>query len=220
MTKAAEVYRLLLRDLGPQHWWPADSPFEVIVGALLMPQTSWRNVEKAIGNLKRAGMLSPAAIAASRLDRLRAVVKPAGLYRTKPPRLREFCRHMMRASGGDVDAFLRRDREALRLELLSLKGVGPETADSILLYAAQVKVFVVDTYTRRAGRRLGLFEHEDYDSIQSYFRRNVPDDLYVYQEYHALMVALAKHACRARPRCGACPLLEVCRHGRACSKRA
>jgi len=211
MNKATRVYQLLLEHFGPQHWWPADTAFEVIVGAVLMPQTSWKNVARAIANLKEAGMLEPATIADTSLRRLTELVHPAGLHRTKPRRLRDLCRHMMNASGGNVDAFLGRDPESLRRELLSLDGVGPETADSILLYAAQARVFVVDAYTKRVGRRVGLFDFEDYERIQGYFEKNVSEDTRVYQEYHALIVELAKQICRTRPRCDVCPLNRVCR---------
>jgi len=210
MNRAATIYELLLERFGPQHWWPAETPFEVIVGALLMPQTSWRNVEAAIRNLKGARMLAPAKIASAPLAQLTSLIRPAGLHRTKPRRLRDFCRHIMKAGGGDVAAFLDRDIGVLRAELLSLDGVGPETADSILLYAANRRVFVVDAYTRRVGRRVGLFDFDDYDAVKGYFEASVAADVGVYQEFHALIVELAKRNCRPRPLCDHCPLSGVC----------
>ncbi len=212
MDEVMEIFELLLDRFGPQHWWPADSPFEVIVGAILMPRVSWANVEKAIANLKTAQMLDPESIASSPLKELRRLVKPAGLHKSKPRRLRGFCRHLMRASGGNVDAFLARDHSVLRPELLSLEGIGPETADSILLYAANMEVFVVDAYTIRIGTRVGLFGYDDYDMVQDFFHDRVKGGVKVFQEYHALLVTLAKDFCRPRPKCAECPLNRICAH--------
>ncbi len=184
-----------------------------MVGAMLTPQTSWKKVEVAIGNLRSAKILSPAKIAATPLVRLTRLIKPAGLYNTKPRRLKAFSRHIVETSGGDVEAFLERDPRALREELLSLEGIGPETADSILLYAAKTPTFVVDAYTRRVGTRMGLFNHDDYDKVQGYFERNVPPDLESYQEYHALIVELAKNVCKPRPLCWNCVLADICDYG-------
>ena len=209
------VYERLLARFGPQHWWPAETRFEVIVGALLMAQTSWPRVAEAVGNLRRAGVLDPRALAAMSIGDLRALVRPAGLHRTKPRRLRAFCRHLVRAAGGDLDRFFARDPDALRRELLTLEGVGPETADSILLYASEVPTFVVDAYTVRVGRRLGWFDADRYDAVKAYFESRVPRDLGVYREFHALIVALGKDVCRPTPRCDACPLADGCAHARA-----
>jgi endonuclease-3 related protein len=217
MNRATAIYELLLERFGPQHWWPAETPFEVIVGAVLMPQTSWKNVEAAIGNLKKARMLAPAKIASAPIARLTSIIRPAGLYRTKPRRLREFCRHIMRTSGGDVNAFLNREQSSLRTELLSLDGVGSETADSILLYAANKETFVVDAYTRRIGKRVGLFDFDDYGEVQGYFEDNVAGGVRLYQEYHALIVELAKSICRPKPLCDLCPLNKVCNHAKRSS---
>jgi len=217
MNRATAIYKLLLERFGPQHWWPAGTPFEVIVGAVLMPQTSWKNVEVAIANLKKARMLAPARIASAPLAKLTSLIRPAGLHRTKPRRLREFCRHIMRTSGGDVSAFLDRDQGKLRRELLSLDGVGPETADSILLYAANKKTFVVDAYTRRVGRRVGLFDFDDYRKVQDFFEDNVAGGVRLYQEYHALIVELSKRICRPKPLCDLCPLCKVCNYAQRSS---
>ena len=206
------VYERLLARFGPQRWWPAETRFEVIVGALLMAQTAWPRVAEAIGNLRRAEALDPRMLAAMPLDRLRALVRPAGLHRTKPRRLRSFCRHLVRVSGGDVDRFLDRPPDVLRRELLALDGVGPETADSILLYAGDAATFVVDAYTVRIGRRLGLFATDRYEGVKAYFESRVPPDLATYREYHALLVALGKDVCRPVPRCDACPLRGGCAH--------
>jgi len=217
MNRATAIYELLLERFGPQHWWPAETPFEVIVGAVLMPQTTWKNVEVAIANLKKARMLAPAKIASAPLAKLTSLIRPAGLHRTKPRRLREFCRHIMRTSGGDVSAFLDRDQGMLRRELLSLDGVGPETADSILLYAANKKTFVVDAYTRRVGRRVGLFDFDDYRKVQDFFEDNVAGGVRLYQEYHALIVELSKRICRPKPLCDLCPLCKICNYAQRSS---
>jgi len=210
MNKAMQVYDLLSDYFGPTGWWPAESKFEMMVGALLMSQTSWRNVERAIQNLKGRNVLSPVSIANAGLETLTRLVRPAGLYRSKPRRLRDFSKHVVSETGGDVDAFLRREPRALRDELLSLDGVGAETADSILLYAAGVKVFIVDAYTRRIGKRVGLFDFDNYAKVQAFFRKMVVGGMRVYREYHALIVKLAKEICRLRPRCDVCPLAGIC----------
>lgn len=180
------------------------------MGALLMAQTSWTRVEEAIANLKRAGALDPRVLAAMPIRRLRALVRPAGLYRTKPARLRAFCRHLVRAADGDPDRFFARELEVVRRELLSLDGVGPETADSILLYAAGFPTFVVDAYTMRVGRRLGLFTTDRYEDVRSYFEAHVRRDVPRYREFHALLVRHGKEICRPRPRCDACPVNDLC----------
>ena len=209
------VYDRLLTRFGPQHWWPAETRFEVIVGALLMAQTSWRNVEASIRNLKRAGLLDARKIAAARIPRLRTLVKPAGLHRQKPGRLKRFCEHLVRVADGDLDRFFDRDLATIRRELLTLDGVGPETADSILLYAADFPTFVVDAYAIRIGRRLGLLDGDRYDDAKATFEASVPGNVAAYREFHALLVALGKEVCRLSPRCAICPLNDVCAYARA-----
>ena len=215
LDREREIYHRLLRHYGPQHWWPADSPFEVIVGALLMQQTSWRNVAEAIRNLEEAGLLDVRALASAPIPVIRKHVKVTGLYRTKPTRLRDFCRHLLARSGGDLRRYFDRPLEAVREDLLAQSGVGPETADSILLYAGGHATFVVDAYTIRIGRRIGLFDSDDYGDVQRHFDAHVPRDLGVFQEYHALLVAHAKALCRPAPRCEACPLQDLCDFGTA-----
>jgi endonuclease III related protein len=213
MNREVEVFRRLLEQYGPQGWWPADSSFEVIVGALLMPQTSWRNVAAAIRNLKAAGLLDVHALAAASIATIRRHVKVAGLYRVKPSRLRNFCRHLLETADGDVRNYLDRPMDVVRRDLLAQEGVGPETADSILLYAGDHPRFLVDAYTIRIGRRIGLFDTTEYKEVQRHFERHVPQDLGTYREYHALLVAHAKALCRPKPRCEACPLVDVCDFG-------
>ncbi len=214
MERARAVYRRLRAEHGPQHWWPAETDFEVIVGALLMQQTAWANVERAIANLRDAGLLDPHGLAAASVPAIRRHVRVAGLYRSKPGRLRAFCRHLVERSDGDLAAYFGRPTADVRAELLAQEGVGPETADSILLYAGRHPVFVVDAYTVRIGTRIGLFAKAGYEDVQRYFEDRLPRDVHVYQEYHALLVAHAKRLCRPRPRCGECPLRATCAYGR------
>ena len=213
MDREIEVYRRLLEFYGPQHWWPAEHAFEMIVGALLMQQTAWGNVAEAIRNLRAAGLLEVRALASAKLPTIRRLVKVAGLYRTKPERLRSFCRHLLDRSDGNLKRYFERTTAAVRADLRAQAGVGPETADSILLYAGRHPVFLVDAYTTRIGRRIGLFGTDDYDAIQRHFEDRVPRDLGTYQEYHALLVAHAKALCRPTPACDRCPLRDLCDFG-------
>ena len=210
MDRELEIFRRLLDHYGPQHWWPAANAFEVIVGALLMQQTAWRNVAEAIHNLKRAGLLEVRALASASVPVIRRHVKIAGLYRTKPRRLRDFCRHLLDRSDGDLTRYFDRPTDVVRADLLAQEGVGPETADSILLYAGGRPVFLVDAYTIRIGQRIGLFDTDAYDAVQGHFEGRVPRDLATYQEYHALLVAHAKALCRPTPACPLCPLRNLC----------
>src|SRR6267143_1701538 len=215
MDREMDVYERLLGRYGPQHWWPADSPFEVLVGALLMPQKTWRNVAQAIWNLRAADLLDVRRIASAPISTIRKQVRVAGLYRTKPRRLRDFCRHLLDRSAGDLRQYFDRPTDVVRADLLAQDGVGPETADSILLYAGGHPVFVVDAYTERIGRRIGLFRTGEYPAIQRYFEEHVPRDLAAYQEYHALLVRHAKTLCRrTNPACAECPVQSLCDFGR------
>lgn len=215
MDRARAVYDRFLDYYGPQHWWPAETAFEAIVGALLMQQTAWRNVEVAIGNLRRAGLLAVRALAEAPVPVIRRHVRIAGLYRTKPARLRAFCRHLLDRTGGDLARYFARPTDVVLADLLAQDGVGPETADSILLYTGGHPVFVVDAYTERIGRRIGLFRTGEYRAIQRYFEQHVPRDLAMYQEYHALLVRHAKTLCRrANPACAECPVQSLCDFGR------
>src|SRR2546428_7483092 len=215
MDRARAVYDRCIDYYGRKHWWPAETAFEAIVGALLMQQTSWRNVEVGIGNLKKARLLEVRALAEAAVSVIRRQVRIAGLHRTKPARLRAFCRHLLDRSGGDLTRYFARPMDEVRADLLVQDGVGPETADSILLYAGGHPVFVVDAYTERVGGRIGLFRTGEYRSIQRYFEQRVPRDLATYQEYHALLVRHAKTLCRrANPACAECPVQSLCDFGR------
>ena len=207
-----EVYRRLLRAYGPQGWWPAETPFEVMVGAVLTQATAWRNVERAIARLKAAGVLSHQGIAALPPKELEELVRPSGFFRQKARRLRALVKLVL--DHGDVEALLSLPPEELREKLLSVPGIGPETADSILLYAAGHPAFVVDAYTKRILHRLGLLPEEaaPYAEVQRMFQENLPQDPQLYGEYHALLVRHAKEHCRTRPRCDGCPLADRCPH--------
>lgn len=203
------VYRRLHVVHGPQYWWPGDSAFEIMVGAVLTQNTAWTNVEKAIVNLKTAQALSPGIIAAAPHRRLAAWLKPSGYFNIKAQRLRAVCQWLIRKGG--IKKITRLPTDILRAELLQVHGIGPETADDILLYAFHRPVFVIDAYTRRIFRRLGLIQgDEDYETLRRIFERSLAADTQLFNEYHALIVAHAKDVCRKRPICDACKLATLC----------
>ncbi len=206
-----EIYDLLLAEFGPQNWWPADSSFEVFVGAILTQNSNWQNVEKAIFNLKEAGCLSLSSMSSLPVNELAMIIRPCGYYNVKAGRLKSILDFLQNEWNGDLTAFLQQDREQLRQDLLALKGIGPETADSIILYGADLPVFVVDAYTQRFLFRHGLIsEDDDYSSIQELFMDNLAEDTRMFNEYHALIVKLGKEFCHKRkPKCAECPLNGV-----------
>lgn len=206
------VYERLLAHYGPQNWWPAESPWEIMVGAILTQNTSWKNVDKALANLRRANRLDPARLRALRTERLAALVRPAGFTTSKPKRLKLLANFLFREYGGDPTAMRGGDLAAERAQLLALHGIGPETADAILLYVAAQPIFVVDAYTRRILGRLGLAASQaSYAELQELFMKNVPPDVARYQEFHALLDTHAKQLCVKRaPRCPRCPLNDIC----------
>lgn len=201
-------HRRLLRHFGPQHWWPARSPFEVILGALLTQNTSWKNVERALGNLRRAGLLTPGKLYRLTTNQLTRLLRPSGTYRQKTQLVLRFLRYLEENHGGSLQRMFRLPVWHLRADLLRLPGVGPETADSILLYAASQPTFVIDAYTRRVLGRHGLANGTaSYDELQRLFENHLPRDPALYNEYHALLVAVGKRYCHSRePDCHACPL--------------
>ena len=209
------IFRRLYKHFGPLRWWPAETPFEIMVGAILTQNTAWTNVEKAIAGLKGAGLLEPEALLAADPDLVRRLIRPSGYYNQKTERILDFARFLLDKPGrGSIAALAREDTAALRRRLLALRGIGPETADSILLYALGHPVFVIDAYTRRIFSRLGLISPAaGYGEIQEYFTRRLPADRKLYNEFHAQIVYLGKDYCRRRPRCEACPLspLGSCR---------
>lgn len=206
------IYYRLLKHYGPQYWWPGDSPFEVIVGAILTQSAAWQNVEKAITNLKNCGMMSPSALRDISTDKLAKLIHPTGYYNAKALKLTAFVRWLGASCGDDLNKLFTLDIDTLRRQLLDVYGIGPETADSILLYAGSKPVFVIDAYTRRIISRLGLTpEKDNYDTYQKLFIRQVPQDIGLFNEYHALLVRHGKDACRKQPMCGDCCLREICR---------
>lgn len=208
------VYGRLLAAYGRLGWWPGDSPFEVCVGAMLTQQTSWKNVERAIGMMKAENMLSPNKLAALPRENLERLCRPTGFYRQKSIRLRGFCKHIIQHHGGAVENMLAQDLETAREELLSIKGIGEETADSMLLYAGAHPTFVVDAYTTRFLGRLDGWAEKDYGSVQKLFHDKIPPNLEVYREYHALIVEHGKNRCtKSKPRCSGCPLEDMCAEG-------
>jgi endonuclease-3 related protein len=203
-----DIFHALLDHFGPQHWWPGDSPFEIAVGAILTQNTNWQNVARAIENLKKANALEPHAIERMPLDELAELIRPAGYFRLKAKRLKNFVHWLVERFDGSMDAIAAVSLGTLREELLSINGIGPETADSILLYAACKPTFVVDAYTHRIAVRHGWIEPEaGYDDLKEYFESRLPDDVPTFNELHALLVGVGKHYCRkSEARCDDCPL--------------
>lgn len=206
-----EVYDRLLAAFGPQHWWPGDSPFEIMVGAVLVQNTAWRNVERAIENLRDAGVMSPEKLYAVPDEALADLVRPAGYYRVKARRLRNLLRLIVEQHDGSLETMFQQGLPTLREELLGVSGIGPETADAILLYAGSLPTFVVDTYTHRILARHGWIGYDaDYHEIKDHFESSLPHDAALYNEYHALLVRLGKDYCRkSGPKCEACPLADL-----------
>ena len=214
------VYRTLRKEFGPQHWWPGETPFEVTVGAILTQNTAWSNVETAIANLKRAGKLSPRALRRISKKQLAGLIRPAGYFNIKTDRLKHFIQFLFNEYGGDVRRMSREEGGRLRDKLLNVKGIGPETADSILLYACQKHFFVIDAYTKRIFSRHRLIDprppqglNRSYEEWQEFFTRalahKVRGDrkkIALYNDFHAQIVHLGKFFCKSKPRCEICPL--------------
>ena len=206
-SRLLNIFDLLLHAFGPRHWWPGDSPLEVAVGAILTQNTAWTNVEKAITNLKNAGMLDVRKLGACHPAGLAQIIRPAGFYRVKAARLKAFVNFLVREYGGLVENMQDKSTATLRDQLLEIHGIGPETADSILLYALDRPVFVVDAYTVRFLKNHGIYEGTaTYDDAQSLFMRYLPPDTYLFNEFHALIVYLCQKFCKTRPVCATCPL--------------
>jgi endonuclease-3 related protein len=206
-----DVYRRLFAAFGPQHWWPGESPFEVMVGAVLTQNTSWQNVERAIRNLREADLLEPRALYAVPPAELEELIRPAGYFRVKARRLRSLLEFLVERYGGSLEAMFTAGLSELRRQLLEVHGIGPETADSILLYAGGLPSFVVDAYTHRIFARHGWIGFDaDYDQIQDYVQSALPQDVATYNEFHALLVRLGKDYCRkSNPKCEECPLRQT-----------
>ncbi|NOZ01586.1 MAG: endonuclease III domain-containing protein [Deltaproteobacteria bacterium] len=207
----AEIYRRLEGSRGRQGWWPGETPFEVVVGAVLTQNTAWTNVEKAIAALKDAGALDPWTIMDMDHDALAALIRPAGYFNVKARRLKAVVSFLIDEVAGDVPALGLLDLDDARRRLLAVHGVGKETADSILLYALEKPSFVVDAYTRRIFGRLGVLDpRADYDEIRAFFQKTLRRDVDLYNDYHAQIVIHGKLVCRARPLCSDCVLADLC----------
>ena len=209
-----EIYKILKNHFGNVgSWWPKDSPFEVIVGAILTQQSTWTNVEKALKNLKDKNILNPSSIANLPMDELKILVKPSGFFNQKAERLKYMSQYIMDKYQGNIELFFNKNNKELRQELLGLKGVGLETADSIILYSAEKNEFVIDAYTKRIYSRLGLVKDTiDYESLKDYIIKDIPEELMIYQEFHGLLVLTGKNLCKKKdPKCMECPLNKRCK---------
>jgi endonuclease-3 related protein len=210
--KLMRMYELLYERYGPQEWWPGDGRCEMIVGAILTQNTNWANVEKAIANLKAAGPLTAERFGEIEQDELAELIRPAGYYNIKAKRLKNFFAWVFDEYQGRLDSLENLDAASLREQLLAVNGIGPETADSIVLYAFGKPVFVVDTYTARVlGRGELIEEGADYQQIQDFFESSLPADAKLFNEFHALLVRVGKEHCKPKPKCSGCPLEGACR---------
>ena len=204
------IYRKLYSRFGPQYWWPGDTPFEVMIGAVLTQNTNWGNVEKAIGNIKKNRLMTPSRLHVLSHAKLASLIRPAGYYNIKTRRLRNFLDFFIKHYQGNVKRTISIDTSILREQLLSVNGIGPETADSMLLYALDRPVFVVDAYTIRILSRHGMVARgADYTAVQNLFMENLDPNVKLFNEYHALLVKLGKDFClKNKPRCETCPLKQ------------
>ena len=206
-----DIYIMLMDRYGPQNWWPASEPFEVMVGAILTQSTAWLNVEKAIANLKAYKALSPKALRHLSLPEIANLIHPCGYFNTKAFKLKSLAYWLGRNYNDDLNNLFAEDINILRQQLLTVWGIGQETADSIILYAASKPIFVVDAYTRRIFNRIGFaLEGTSYSAHQGFFMSNLPSEVSLFNEYHALIVCLAKDVCRSRPLCIQCCLTNLC----------
>lgn len=205
-----KIYNCLYSTYGPRNWWPGESPFEVVIGAILTQNTNWTNVEKAIRNLKDTNVFTPEKIYEIDIARFAELIKPAGYFNVKAKRIKKFINWLFANYEGDLTKMFAQDLKTLRPELLSVNGIGPETADSILLYAGNKPTFVVDAYTYRIFSRHNLIPEETtYDEIKTFFEENLPEDVELYNEYHALLVQLGKEYCKPKRKCESCPLNDL-----------
>ena len=209
-----DIYNRLYLRYGPQEWWPGEGPFETIVGAILTQNAAWANAERALGNLRAAGCLTPRTIREMPEEDLALLIRPSGYFNTKARKLKAMAAHLA-AYDDDPTRWRSRDPKELRAELLSVYGIGPETADDLVLYVAGLPSFVIDAYTRRIVQRLGLAPpHDTYAANQALFEEHLPADAVLFNEYHALLDRHARETCRKEPLCAGCCLREVCATGR------
>jgi endonuclease-3 related protein len=205
--KLLQIYKKLLSAIGPRYWWPADSPFEVIIGAILTQNTSWKNVEKAIGALKEKNLLDPIRLYSLDEKNLAKTIKSSGFFNIKAKRIKNFMEFLFERHQGRLKKMFSENAHSLRETLLKINGIGPETADSILLYAGEKPFFVVDAYTKRILSRHNLISKTaGYDEIQELFMKNLKNDVHIFNEYHALLVYIGKYFCKRVPICEKCPM--------------
>jgi len=208
--RLTEIYQLLSDRFGPQNWWPGETQFEIITGAILTQNTNWANVEKAIANLKSAHLLTPEKLYQLNVSELAELIRPTGYYNIKAKRLKNFLSWLFQNYDGQLENLKNIDTDRLRAELLAVKGIGRETADSILLYAFGRPVFVTDAYTARVAVRHRLIDSDaDYEQLRELFQSNLPQDSQLFNEYHALLVRLGKEFCRPKAKCRHCPLEKL-----------
>ncbi|MEQ9618170.1 MAG: endonuclease III domain-containing protein [Deltaproteobacteria bacterium] len=211
MTKSERINKLydaLYKSYGPQGWWPGESKLEYVLGAILTQSASWKNVEKALDNLKMANLISVEKLNMITADELAPLIRPSGYYNQKALKIKNFINFLIRHYSGSLDRMLREERSVLRDKLLGIKGIGPETADSIMLYAGDIPVFVIDAYTYRVMSRHGLVPEEtNYGEMQDIIMGSLTEDAGIFNEYHALLVKVGKEHCKKRaPQCKGCPL--------------
>ncbi len=207
-----KIYDKLLSHYGPRKWWPAKTRFEVIAGAILTQNVSWHNAKTAVDNLKRSKLLSPSIILKAPHRQIAGCIKSSRFYNQKTKKLKTFCNHLIMNYNGSLDKFFSKDLGLLRKELLNLNGIGKETADSILLYAGKKMTFVVDAYSKRLMERYGIFNissNRGYDEVRALFMRYLPEEIYVYNEYHALIVHHCYAVCKSTPNCKICPIFKI-----------
>ncbi len=205
-----DIYNSLFKSFGKQHWWPGETDFEVVIGAILTQNTNWSNVEKAIKNLKTAKVFTPKKFHEIKIEKLAELIKPSGYFNVKARRLKNFIEWLFLEYNGSLSKLFKLDCDSLREQLLSVNGIGKETADSIILYAAEKPAFVVDAYTKRVLLRHGLITDDyDYDKVKAVFEDNLPEKVSLYNEYHALIVMVGKYYCKPKMQCEECPLKSV-----------
>ncbi len=210
MTKSERIagfYDVLYKHYGPQGWWPAKTELECILGAILTQNTAWKNVEKAMENLKREELISIDKLALIPVQHLASLIRPSGYFNQKAAKIKNFINFILENYSGKLEEMFEEDTQTLRDKLLGIKGIGPETADSILLYAGKKPVFVIDAYTYRILSRHGMIpEESSYGEMQELFMGSLPEDVQVFNEYHALLVRVGKEQCKKTPLCEGCPL--------------
>lgn len=211
-SRLFEIYRALRKKYGYRNWWPGETPFEVCVGAILTQNTAWTNVEKAISGLKAAGLMDAFRMSAAGKERIASLIRPAGYFNVKAARLSAFIEFLKEDFNGDPGLVGKLGLAEARRRLLEVKGIGPETADSMLLYAMNLPVFVVDAYTKRIFSRMGMLKPDlPYEEVQVFFMTRLPSDTDLFNDYHAQIVELGKDCCRkSRPVCGQCPVSSYC----------